>query len=181
MAEYSHVNLSELDDQAPNLGADPKDFNIFFGRVPLGCEDCGVSLVRYAPGVKAHGHRHKRQEEIYVLVSGSAEMKVGDDVIELKQWMPILPVAKRFVPPRSMAGLPPWMRSRAAVGLGRRRGDVEPASYILGITAVLASKMPMPASAANIVVSLVKLPSSDLSTSKVTLFFLPYSVQMGSN
>ncbi len=86
MAEYSHVNLSELEDQAPNLGADPEDFNIFFGRVPLGCEHCGVSLVRYAPGVKAHGHRHKRQEEIYVLVTGSAEMKVGDDVIELKPW-----------------------------------------------------------------------------------------------
>ena len=31
MAEYSHVNLSELEDQAPNLGADPKDFNIFSG------------------------------------------------------------------------------------------------------------------------------------------------------
>jgi quercetin dioxygenase-like cupin family protein len=86
VAEYSHVNLSELEDQAPNLGADPNDFNIFFGRVPLGCEHCGVSLVRYAPGVKAHGHRHKRQEEIYVLVNGSAEMKVGDDVIELKPW-----------------------------------------------------------------------------------------------
>jgi quercetin dioxygenase-like cupin family protein len=86
VAEYSHVNLSELEDQAPNLGADPNDFNIFFGRVPLGCEHCGVSLVRYAPGVKAHGHRHKRQEEIYVLVKGSAEMKVGDDVIELKPW-----------------------------------------------------------------------------------------------
>jgi quercetin dioxygenase-like cupin family protein len=86
VAEYSHVNLSELEDQAPNLGADPEDFNIFFGRVPLGCEHCGVSLVRYAPGVKAHGHRHKRQEEIYVLVTGSAEMKVGDDVIELKPW-----------------------------------------------------------------------------------------------
>jgi quercetin dioxygenase-like cupin family protein len=86
VAEYSHVNLSELEDQAPNLGADPEDFNIFFGRVPLGCEHCGVSLVRYAPGVKAHGHRHKRQEEIYVLVNGSAQMKVGDDVIELKPW-----------------------------------------------------------------------------------------------
>ena len=86
MAGYKHVNLLELEDQAPNLGADPTEFNILFGRVPLGCEDCGVSLVRYAPGVKAHGHRHKRQEEIYVLVNGSAEMKVGDDVFELKPW-----------------------------------------------------------------------------------------------
>ena len=109
MAEYSHVNLSELEDQAPNLGADPKDFNIFFGRVPLGCEHCGVSLVRYAPGVKAHGHRHKRQEEIYVLVSGSAEMKVGDDVIELKPWSAVR------VPPHVMRGI--------KGGPGRLRGD----------------------------------------------------------
>src|SRR5215211_1087055 len=84
--EYSHVNLLELEDQAPNLGADPNDFNIYFGRVPLNCEHCGVSYARYGPGVKAHGHRHKRQEEIYVLVGGSAQMKVGDDVIEMKKW-----------------------------------------------------------------------------------------------
>ena len=99
MAGYKHVNLLELDDQAPNLGADPKDFNIRFGRVPLNCEHCGVSYVRYGPGVKAHGHRHKRQEEIYVLIHGSAEMKVGDDVIELKPWHAVR------VPPHVMRGI----------------------------------------------------------------------------
>jgi mannose-6-phosphate isomerase-like protein (cupin superfamily) len=97
--EYSHVNFLEIDDQAPNLGADPTQFNIHFGRVPLNCEDCGVSYVRYAPGAKAHGHRHKRQEEIYVVVRGSAQMKVGDDVIELKQWDAVR------VPPHVMRGI----------------------------------------------------------------------------
>jgi len=97
--DYSHVNLLELEDQAPNLGADPNDFNIYFGRVPLNCEHCGVSYARYGPGVKAHGHRHKRQEEIYVLVGGSAQMKVGDDVIEMKKWSAVR------VPPHVMRGI----------------------------------------------------------------------------
>jgi mannose-6-phosphate isomerase-like protein (cupin superfamily) len=38
------------------------------------------------PAQRPHGHRHKRREEIYVLVSGSAEMKVGDDRLELRPW-----------------------------------------------------------------------------------------------
>jgi quercetin dioxygenase-like cupin family protein len=99
MSEYSHVNLTEIDDQAPNLGLDPSQFNLRFGRVPLGCEHCGVSHLRFAPGAKSHGHRHKQQEEIYVLVSGSAEMKVGDDLIELRPWSAVR------VPPHVMRGI----------------------------------------------------------------------------
>ena len=99
MAEYSHVNLSELDDQAANLGLDPERFNLRFGRVPLGCEYCGVSYLRLAPGAKSHGHRHKRQEEIYVLVDGSATMKVGDDELQLKRWSAVR------VPPQVMRGI----------------------------------------------------------------------------
>jgi len=82
VSEYNHVNLLEVEDQAVNLGLDPAEFNIRFARVALDCEHCGVSYIRFQPGVKAHGHRHKRQEESYILVHGSATMKVGDDVIE---------------------------------------------------------------------------------------------------
>jgi quercetin dioxygenase-like cupin family protein len=97
--EYSHVNLTELDDQAANLGFDPDQLNLRFGRVPLNCEHCGVSYIRVGPGAKAHGHRHKRQEEIYVLVSGSARMKVGDDELELG------PLDAVRVPPHVMRGV----------------------------------------------------------------------------
>lgn len=97
--EYNHVNLLEVDDQAKNLGIDPADFNIRFARVALGCEHCGVSYLRFSPNRKAHGHRHKRQEEIYVLVHGSATMKVGDDVIELEPWSAVR------VPPQVMRGI----------------------------------------------------------------------------
>ena len=97
--EYSHVNLTELDDQSANLGLDPAELNLRFGRVPLNCEHCGVSYVRLAPGAKGVAHRHKRQEEIYVLVSGSASMKVGDDELELR------PFDAVRVPPQVMRGI----------------------------------------------------------------------------
>jgi quercetin dioxygenase-like cupin family protein len=97
--DYSHVNLIELDDQAANLGFDPEQLNLRFGRVPLNCEHCGVSYIRLGPDAKAHGHRHKRQEEIYVLVSGSARMKVGDDELELR------PLDAVRVPPHVMRGI----------------------------------------------------------------------------
>jgi quercetin dioxygenase-like cupin family protein len=32
------------------------------------------------------GHDHKRQEEVYVLVGGSAHLKLDDDVLELVPW-----------------------------------------------------------------------------------------------
>ena len=32
------------------------------------------------------GHRHREQEEVYVVVSGSARVKVGEEVLELHQW-----------------------------------------------------------------------------------------------
>ena len=97
--DYSHVNLTEVDDQAPNLGLDPAELNLRFGRVALNCEHCGVSYVRLAPGAKGVAHRHKRQEEIYVLVSGSARMKVGDDEVELR------PFDAVRIPPHVMRGI----------------------------------------------------------------------------
>ena len=57
------------------------------GRVPLGLENSGVSYQRLAPNFRIpFGHKHKRQEEVYVLVSGSARIKVEDEVVDLKQW-----------------------------------------------------------------------------------------------
>ena len=110
--DYNHVNLTEVDDQAANLGLDPAEFNLRFGRVALGCEDCGISYLRFAPGAKAHGHRHKRQEEVYVLVSGSASMKVGDDELELR------PFDAVRVPPRVMRGIKGGPEGAEVIAIG---------------------------------------------------------------
>jgi mannose-6-phosphate isomerase-like protein (cupin superfamily) len=56
-------------------------------RVPLGLEHSGVTYLRIAPGFRIpFGHRHKQQEEVYVLVSGSARAKLEDEVKEMKEW-----------------------------------------------------------------------------------------------
>ena len=56
-------------------------------RVPLGLEQSGISYLKVAPGFRLpFGHKHKNQEEVYVLVSGGARMKIEDEVRELKQW-----------------------------------------------------------------------------------------------
>jgi mannose-6-phosphate isomerase-like protein (cupin superfamily) len=84
MGEYTKVNLKEVEDQAPKFGLSP-DLEARFARVPLEAELIGVTYQRLAPNLRLPwGHSHKTQEEVYVLVSGSARMKLGDDVIELQ-------------------------------------------------------------------------------------------------
>jgi mannose-6-phosphate isomerase-like protein (cupin superfamily) len=86
MAEYKLVRAKDVPDQAENLGYDPEKFEIRFMRNDLGCENCGVSYIRLSPGLSPEGHRHRRQEEIYVLVSGRAQANLGDEVVELEPW-----------------------------------------------------------------------------------------------
>ena len=53
----------------------------------LGSEHGALSYQRLAPGFRLpFGHRHARQEEIYVVVGGGGRMKVEDDVVELERW-----------------------------------------------------------------------------------------------
>ena len=86
MSDYTHLNLKEVDDQAPNFGLSP-DLEFRMARVGLGLEHSGVSYLRIAPGFRLpFGHKHKNQEEVYILVSGNARMKIEDEVRELKQW-----------------------------------------------------------------------------------------------
>jgi mannose-6-phosphate isomerase-like protein (cupin superfamily) len=86
VAGYTKVNLKDVDDQAPNFGLAPH-IEARMARVPLELEQSGVSYQRLAPNFRLpFGHKHKRQEEVYILVSGSARMKLDDEVVELKQW-----------------------------------------------------------------------------------------------
>jgi quercetin dioxygenase-like cupin family protein len=87
MSDYTHLNLKDdVDDQAPNFGLSP-NLEFRMARVPLEMENAGVSYLRIAPGFRMpFGHKHKNQEEVYVLVKGSAKIKIEDDVHELKQW-----------------------------------------------------------------------------------------------
>lgn len=86
MAGGTVANLREVEDSAPRFGFAP-DMEARFARTALGCEQTGVSLQRLAPNVRGpFGHRHERQEEIYVVVAGGGCAKLDDEVVELRPW-----------------------------------------------------------------------------------------------
>lgn len=58
-----------------------------FARSALGAEQVGVSYFRYAANTRAQsGHRHKEQEEAYVIVGGSGRIKLDEEVHDVKPW-----------------------------------------------------------------------------------------------
>lgn len=86
MPGYSIVNLRELEDQAPKFGYGERQ-EARFATKPLRAEMSGLSLQRVKPGQRlAFGHRHKQEEELYVVVGGSGRAKLDDEEVELKQW-----------------------------------------------------------------------------------------------
>jgi mannose-6-phosphate isomerase-like protein (cupin superfamily) len=85
MAGYTVQNLKEVEDQAPKFGLEGIEFRM--GRVPLELQNFGLSYQRLAPNFRLpFGHRHKQQEEAYIVVSGTARMKIEDKVVDLKPW-----------------------------------------------------------------------------------------------
>ena len=86
MPGYTLVNLKEVEDQAPKFGYAP-DLESRFARRALGLENSGISYFKAAPGFRVpFGHRHTEQEEVYVVVAGSARIKLDDEVVDLGAW-----------------------------------------------------------------------------------------------
>ena len=64
-----------------------RDVEARIGRSALEAEQIGVSYFRYGPDFSAPiGHRHRVQEEAYVVISGSGRMKIDDEIVDLRQW-----------------------------------------------------------------------------------------------
>ncbi len=85
MTGYTVQNLRKVENQGENFGLDPSELQLRMAKDPLDCEHSGLSYLKLGPGYRApFGHKHKEQEEIYVLVSGSATMKFEDEAIELE-------------------------------------------------------------------------------------------------
>ncbi|HWE80989.1 MAG TPA: cupin domain-containing protein [Gaiellaceae bacterium] len=57
-----------------------------FARAALRGETLGLSLMTLEPGFRIpFGHKHESQEEVYVVVRGSARIKVEDEVVEVAE------------------------------------------------------------------------------------------------
>jgi uncharacterized cupin superfamily protein len=82
-AKFTHVNLGDVEDAAPGNGfGDVWEARV--ARTALGAEETGITLFRLKPGRRsAFAHRHERAEEIYVILRGSGQMKIDDQVVDV--------------------------------------------------------------------------------------------------
>ena len=87
MSGYTVKNLKDdVEDQAVKFGMAP-GLEAHFATRELGLENSGLSYQKLAPGHRIpFGHKHEQQEEVYVVVSGSARLKLDDEIVELRQW-----------------------------------------------------------------------------------------------
>ncbi len=124
MATYTHKNLNDVKDMAPEFGMGP-DMEARFAREPLKLERTGLTFFRFKPNFRVpFGHRHEGQEEVYVVVSGSVRVKLEDEVVELGEWDAIRvpgPVA------RSIQGGP---EGAQLIAYGAPRGEQHDAEMI---------------------------------------------------
>jgi mannose-6-phosphate isomerase-like protein (cupin superfamily) len=81
MSDYT---VTKLEDAPDILGDYPGELRMLGG--PLGTEQVSFSFRRMPPqtgGKGSYGHSHKTQEEIYFVVSGTLQFKVGDEVFDV--------------------------------------------------------------------------------------------------
>jgi mannose-6-phosphate isomerase-like protein (cupin superfamily) len=79
---YTLLNLREVEDAAARHGQ--AGLEARFARTALALERSGISLLRLEPGFRMpFGHRHREQEEVYVVLAGSARARVGGDEVDL--------------------------------------------------------------------------------------------------
>jgi len=120
VADYTIVPVSDVPDMAAEVGMDPDHFEIRFMREPLGLKNFAVTYERFGGGWRApeghahrRGHRHTVQEEVYFLISGPAQAKFDDEVVEIEPWTAVR------VPPRDGALVPRGRRGGRRLRLDR--------------------------------------------------------------
>lgn len=85
MANYTHTNLSDVEDAAVKGGFSESQ-EARFANDDLDLETLGVSYQVVKPGKHhAFGHRHKEAEEVYVVLSGTGKIHLDDEQVDVKR------------------------------------------------------------------------------------------------
>ncbi len=93
MSAWTKQNLGDVEDLSPKHGMGWL-LEGRFAKQALRLEQTGLSLQRLRPGMRLpFGHTHSVQEEIYVVLSGSGELKVGDEMVALEDRLDAVRVA----------------------------------------------------------------------------------------
>jgi mannose-6-phosphate isomerase-like protein (cupin superfamily) len=81
MADYQVVSLEDVDDW---LGDYPGEMHGI--TYAVGAEQVALTYRRmpqHTGSKGSYGHRHRTQEELYFVISGKLQFKLGDDVVEV--------------------------------------------------------------------------------------------------
>ena len=93
MADWTKGNFEDFKDRSPA----EVPMRWLFSRDQVKSTQVGVSRFSYEPGARMpFGHRHKQQEEVYVVVAGSGRAKLEDEIIDLELW-DVLRVAPQVI------------------------------------------------------------------------------------
>ena len=83
MPDWTKKNFDDLRDVSP----EGVDIQWRFGRDALGSPEIGVSRFTYEPGARMPwGHRHRAQEEVYVVINGSGRASLDGEIVEVAPW-----------------------------------------------------------------------------------------------
>jgi mannose-6-phosphate isomerase-like protein (cupin superfamily) len=83
MADWTRRNFDDVPDRSP----EGSEMAWRFARRELGFGQVGVSRFSYPPGARfPFAHRHREQEEAYVVVTGSGLLKLDDELIAVGPW-----------------------------------------------------------------------------------------------
>jgi uncharacterized cupin superfamily protein len=86
MNGYTVKNIKQLANAAERLGGSV-DYEARFARQDLGCEQVGLSYQRLGPNAEGpFGHSHDKDEEVYVVISGSGRFMLGEEIAEVGPW-----------------------------------------------------------------------------------------------
>jgi len=81
MSAFTKVNLQEIERGTSG------EVEARLARQHLDSQHLGVSYFRYPPNHRnTVGHRHREQEEAYVVVGGSGRIKLDDEIVDLRAW-----------------------------------------------------------------------------------------------
>ncbi len=80
---HSRINLADVADAAPAGGFGDR-WEARVARTDLKAEQTGLTYFRLRPGKRSpFMHRHKHAEEVYVILSGSGQIKLDDEIVDV--------------------------------------------------------------------------------------------------
>jgi mannose-6-phosphate isomerase-like protein (cupin superfamily) len=81
---HTQINLAEVKDAAPANGFGAR-WEARVAREDLDTEQTGLTYFRLRPGKRSpFVHRHRRAEEVYVILGGTGRVKLDDEIFEVR-------------------------------------------------------------------------------------------------